>query len=79
MTLPSYIRGEWWTPEGDDGAVDVLDASTGELVARIGAAGADLTGALEYARTVGQASLGALTFHQRALLLKQLAQALTER
>ena len=79
MTLPSYIRGEWWTPEGDDGAVDVLDASTGELVARIGAAGADLTGALEYARTVGQGSLGALTFHQRALLLKQLAQALTER
>ncbi|MGN6425414.1 MAG: phenylacetic acid degradation bifunctional protein PaaZ [Leifsonia sp.] len=79
MTLPSYNRGEWWTPEGDDGAVDVLDASTGELVARIGAAGVDLTGALEYARTVGQASLGALTFHQRALLLKQLAQALTER
>ncbi|WP_348788504.1 phenylacetic acid degradation bifunctional protein PaaZ [Leifsonia sp. NPDC080035] len=89
MTLPSYIRGEWWTPgvgdgaagDGatDDGATDVLDASTGELVARVGATGLDLVGAVDYARTVGQASLGELTFHQRALLLKQLAQALTAR
>ena len=41
--------------------------------------GLDLAGALEYARTVGQASLGALTFHQRAVLLKQMALVLTER
>ena len=55
------------------------DASTGEVVTAVSTAGLDLAGALEYARTVGQASLGALTFHQRALLLKEFAQILTAR
>ena len=77
--LPSYIRDGWWTPDDTTGAAEVLDASTGAPVAHVSAAGIDLAGALEHARTVGQASLGELTFHQRALLLKQLAQALTER
>ncbi|MFP3466104.1 phenylacetic acid degradation bifunctional protein PaaZ [Leifsonia sp. SIMBA_070] len=88
MILPSYIRDECWTPESvtgigtDDaeaGAAEVLDASTGAPIVRVSTAGLDLAGALEHARTVGQRSLGELTFHQRALLLKQLAQALTER
>lgn len=92
MILPSYIRDEWWTLESavgaaggatedgtEGGAAEVLDASTGAVVARVSTAGLDLAGALDHARSVGQRSLGALTFHQRALLLKQLAQALTER
>ena len=45
--------------------------------ARVGAA-PDLAAAVDYARTVGQASLGELPFHRRALILKALAQALTE-
>jgi phenylacetic acid degradation protein paaN len=77
--LPSYVRDAWWTPPSDAGATEVRDASTGEGVARVSTDGLDLREALEHARTVGQASLGALTFHQRAVLLKQLAQALTER
>ncbi|MBO3663849.1 phenylacetic acid degradation bifunctional protein PaaZ [Microbacterium stercoris] len=77
--LPSYLQGAWWAPDSDEGAVEVHDASTGELVSRVSARGADLVGALEYARTRGQAALGALTFHQRALLLKQFALALTAR
>ena len=82
--LPSYVNGAWWTPDAADAdvaarAAEVRDASTGELVARVSTEGLDLGGALEYARTVGQASLGELTFHQRAVLLKQLALALTER
>lgn len=77
--LPSYVQGQWWTPASDEGAHQVLDASTGEVVTHVSTEGLDLGGALEYARTVGRASLGALTFHQRALLLKQFAQALTER
>jgi oxepin-CoA hydrolase / 3-oxo-5,6-dehydrosuberyl-CoA semialdehyde dehydrogenase len=77
--LPSYLRGAWWTPSDADGATDVRDASTGEIVTRVSTEGLDLAGALEYARTVGQASLGALTFHQRAVLLKRMALALTER
>ncbi|GAA3759796.1 phenylacetic acid degradation bifunctional protein PaaZ [Microbacterium kribbense] len=79
MTLPSYLQGAWWTPVDDAGAIVVRDASTGAEVTRISSAGVDLAGALDYARTVGQRSLGALTFHQRALLLKQFGQALTER
>lgn len=79
--LPSYVRDAWWTP-GDDAAAsatEVRDASTGEVVARVSTEGLDLGAVLEHARTVGQKSLGELTFHQRAVLLKQMALALTER
>jgi oxepin-CoA hydrolase/3-oxo-5,6-dehydrosuberyl-CoA semialdehyde dehydrogenase len=79
--LPSHVRGEWWTPEpaAAERATEVRDASTGESVALVSTEGLDLGAALEYARTVGQASLGELTFHQRAVLLKRMALALTER
>lgn len=82
--VPSFVNGGWWTPDDADAsgagtAAEVRDAATGELVARVSTAGLDLGAALDYARTVGQASLGALTFHQRAVLLKQFAQALTAR
>ena len=77
--LPSYVLGEWWTPSDATSAVTVADASTGETVARVSTEGLDLAAVLDFARTTGQRSLGALTFHQRALLLKQFAVALTER
>jgi oxepin-CoA hydrolase/3-oxo-5,6-dehydrosuberyl-CoA semialdehyde dehydrogenase len=75
--LPSYLNGAWRTPAGE--GVPVRDASTGEVVTTVSTEGLDLGAALQYARTVGQQSLGELTFHRRALLLKQLAQVLTER
>lgn len=79
--LPSYVQGRWWSPDAAAAAsaTEVRDASTGEVVTRVSTEGLDLGAALEYARTVGQASLGELTFHQRAVLLKQMALALTER
>jgi oxepin-CoA hydrolase/3-oxo-5,6-dehydrosuberyl-CoA semialdehyde dehydrogenase len=93
--LPSYVRGAWWTPalrhaQGPDGerlpngtaastGTEVRDASTGEVVTTVSTEGLDLAGALEYARMTGHASLAALTFHQRAVLLKQFAIALTAR
>lgn len=77
--LPSYVEGSWWTPAEDVAATDVRDASTGEVIARVSSEGLDLSAALGYARGVGQDALGALTFHQRAVRLKQLALALTER
>src|SRR3546814_6123371 len=77
--LPSYVRDAWWTPQTDGGATAVHDASTGEVVAHVSTAGLDLAAALDHGRTAGQQSLGALTFHQRAVLLKQFALALTER
>ncbi|WP_169580906.1 phenylacetic acid degradation bifunctional protein PaaZ [Microbacterium thalassium] len=77
--LPSYVQGEWWTPADASTGVDVRDASTGEPVCRVSTDGLDLGAALAFARTAGQRSLGELTFHQRAVLLKQFAQALTAR
>lgn len=76
--LPSYVTGTWWSPTDSADAVQVRDASTGEVITRVSAEGIDLADALDYARTVGQASLGALTFHQRAIILKQLAHLLSE-
>ena len=77
--LQSYVQDAWWAPAEDVAGVEVLDASTGEPVARVSSEGLDLGAALDHARTVGQKSLGELTFHQRAVLLKQLALVLTER
>ena len=48
------------------------------VVTYLSTQGVDLSGAIAHARTVGQASLGALTFHQRALLLKEFGKALTD-
>ena len=68
--ISSYVRDDWYTA-GDEGAT-VVDASTGEPVARVSSAGVDLAGMVEHARTVGGPGLRELTFHQRAGLLKQL-------
>ncbi len=77
--LQSYVQDAWWRPaEGASGA-EVRDASTGEIVATVSSEGLDLGAALDHARRVGQESLGALTFHQRAVLLKRMALALQER
>lgn len=77
--LPSYVQDAWWTPADAESATVVRDASTGAVVTHVSSDGLDLAGALEHARTVGQSSLAPLTFHQRAILLKQMALALTER
>ncbi len=74
--LRSYVSGAWTAP-ADDGR-PVLDAVTGEEVARVSSAGIDLGAALAYGRSAGGPALRALTFHQRAALLKSLATALRE-
>src|SRR6185437_1149428 len=73
--VSSWIAGQWAAAPVEE-AVELRDAATGILVATAGGA-PDLAAALDYARTVGQASLGELPFHRRALILKALAQALT--
>ncbi|GAA4357985.1 phenylacetic acid degradation bifunctional protein PaaZ [Microbacterium rhizosphaerae] len=73
--VSSWIAGQWAAAPVDD-EVELRDAATGILVATAGGA-PDLAAAVDYARTVGQASLGELPFHRRALILKALAQALT--
>jgi oxepin-CoA hydrolase/3-oxo-5,6-dehydrosuberyl-CoA semialdehyde dehydrogenase len=76
--LPSYIQGQWWTPNNPQKVAEVMDASTGETVARVSTDGLDISAAIEFGRTVGQRSLGEYTIHERALKLKEIAQYLTE-
>jgi oxepin-CoA hydrolase/3-oxo-5,6-dehydrosuberyl-CoA semialdehyde dehydrogenase len=74
MQLESFIQGQWRTGVGQ--GVLLRDATTGAVVAEASAAGIDFAAALNYARAVGGPALRALTFHERAGLLKSLAKAL---
>lgn len=73
--LSGYLAGSWFTAT-DEGR-PVLDAVTGQEVCRVSAAGADLAGAVDYARSVGAPAIQALTFHERAAILKGVAKDLT--
>jgi len=74
MTLvASHVSGSWWTPTQPEQTTELLDASTGASLGSVSAEGIDLFAAVEYGRSVGQEALGKLTFHQRALKLKELA------
>lgn len=74
--LPSFMAGEWLQGEGE--GLLVRDAVYGQPVTRISAEGLDLAGALEYGRQVAHPALRELSFHDRALRLKALAQHLME-
>jgi oxepin-CoA hydrolase/3-oxo-5,6-dehydrosuberyl-CoA semialdehyde dehydrogenase len=80
-TVPSFVQDSWWTPDAGSAAsaVAVRDASTGEILAKVSTDGLDLAAVVDYGRSTGQTELGALTFHQRALKLKELAQYLNAR
>jgi oxepin-CoA hydrolase/3-oxo-5,6-dehydrosuberyl-CoA semialdehyde dehydrogenase len=72
--LESYAGGSWFRAS-DDGK-PLLDAATGEEVARISATGLDLSAMVDHARNVGGPAIRALTFHERAGILKALAKHL---
>jgi oxepin-CoA hydrolase/3-oxo-5,6-dehydrosuberyl-CoA semialdehyde dehydrogenase len=77
MRLKNYVRGEW--VEGSGPATELFDAVTGDRIAEASTGGIDFAEVLQYARTVGGPTLRAMTFHQRARMLKALAQYLTAR
>lgn len=74
--LESYLSGSWRAGRAE--GKPLLDASTGQPVAMIDASGLDLAEALAYGRDKGGRALRKMTFHERALMLKTLAQALME-
>ncbi len=74
--LESYVAGGWFT--ADDEGQPLLDAATGEEVARVSATGVDLGAMTDHARDVGGPAIRALSFHERAGLLKAVAKHLTE-
>ena len=69
--LTSYIAGEWYLAP-DEGVV-VVDAATGDPVARVSSAGLNTRAMVDHARQTGGPALRRLTFQQRAAALKELA------
>ncbi|KAA1426067.1 phenylacetic acid degradation bifunctional protein PaaZ [Nocardioides antri] len=72
--LESYVAGSWFRAQ-DEGE-PVLDAVTGEEVARVSSRGLDHAALVSYGREVGGPAVRRLTFHERAGLLKALAKHL---
>ncbi|MEW2398276.1 phenylacetic acid degradation bifunctional protein PaaZ [Streptomyces sp. NPDC046862] len=78
--LKSYLQDTWATPTATpDSAAAVRDAVTGETVCHVSSEGLDIAGAFEHARRTGGPTLRALTFHQRASLLDEIAAAVRAR
>ena len=67
----SHVLGRWVAP--GPGAREIADAATGRVFARAGNDSLDFAAVLEFARARGGASLRAMTFHDRARMLKALA------
>jgi oxepin-CoA hydrolase/3-oxo-5,6-dehydrosuberyl-CoA semialdehyde dehydrogenase len=76
MNLQSYVCGAW--QGGRDNGVAMRDATTGEVIAHASSAGVDFAAVLAHAREVGGPELRAMTFHERAGLLKAVAKRLAE-
>ncbi|MBV9884014.1 MAG: phenylacetic acid degradation bifunctional protein PaaZ [Sphingomonadaceae bacterium] len=75
--LLNYARDGWVA--GDGGLAQVRSAVTGEVIAETGSGGLDFKAMLDHARDVGGPALRKLTFHERAHMLKALANAVMAR
>lgn len=73
--LRNYALDRW--VQADSGLVSIPSALDGSIVAETGSQGLDFAAMLAHARTVGGPALRAMTFHERARLLKGLAEAIT--
>jgi oxepin-CoA hydrolase/3-oxo-5,6-dehydrosuberyl-CoA semialdehyde dehydrogenase len=73
LKLQSYVRDAWIAPEGNLTAIE--SAVSGETAAEMGTTVKDFAAMLAHARNVGGPILRAMTFHQRAKMLKALADA----
>ena len=74
--LESYVCGEW-TPGQKEGQ-QLLDAATGAPVAWIDSTGIDFAAVLDHGRKLAGPALRAMSFHERAGMLKALGLALME-
>jgi oxepin-CoA hydrolase/3-oxo-5,6-dehydrosuberyl-CoA semialdehyde dehydrogenase len=74
ITLQNFAEGKWVS--GSGGLAELRSAIDGEIVALTSSHGLDFAAMLRHAREEGGPALRALTFHQRALMLKALADAL---
>jgi oxepin-CoA hydrolase / 3-oxo-5,6-dehydrosuberyl-CoA semialdehyde dehydrogenase len=76
MNLQSYVCGAWQS--GRDDGIAMRDATTGEVIAQASSAGIDFGAVLAHARDQGGPQLRAMSFHERASLLRALAKRLSE-
>ena len=77
LKLLNYAADQWVSGTGD--LEEVRSAVTGAVVAETGASGLDYAAMLDHARKVGGPALRKLTFHERALILKALGNAIMAR
>ena len=77
ITLQNYAEGRWVA--GSGGLAELRSAIDGEVVALTSSQGLDFGAMAHFAREQGGPALRALTFHQRAGMLKALAEAITAR
>lgn len=76
MDVQSFVAGQWVAP--GSAARPIESATTGAVIAQAGGAPLDSGAMLDYAREGGR-RLRALTFHDRARMLKALAAYLNDR
>lgn len=74
MKLNSYVCGKWH--EGASQGVETFNAITGATVCHVSSDGIDFGEVVRYGRDVGGSALRAMTFHERATALKNMAKAL---
>ncbi len=77
ITLQNYAEGRWVA--GSGALAELRSAIDGEVVALTSSQGLDFAAMLGFARKQAASSLQAMTFHDRAKMLKALAEALTAR
>ena len=75
--LLNYTLDQWTLGSGQ--RADIASAVDGSLVATTGSGGIDFAAMLDHARQVGGPALRALTFHQRARIIKGLGLAILSR
>jgi oxepin-CoA hydrolase/3-oxo-5,6-dehydrosuberyl-CoA semialdehyde dehydrogenase len=69
--LENFILGRWITGDGE--GQPLFNAVTGEQIATASTKGIDFKDILQYARTSGNPALRKMSFHERGLMLKNLA------
>ena len=71
LDVKSFAAGKWITPDAN--ARTIENAVTGDVLGRAGNDALDVQAMLDHARNIGGPALRALTFHDRARMLKALA------
>src|SRR5689334_12136414 len=75
--LENYVMGEWVAGTGT--RAQLFHAVTGATIAETSTGGIDFGAVVDYAKRVGGPALRRMTFHERALMLKAVAQYLMSR